>query len=47
MKGNSKVGKEKSLWYSTLPSCNVTHSQKLALIKEVLSFVVCWNLLQI
>lgn len=40
MEGNSKVGMEQSLWYSTFPLCNITHSQKLALIKEMLRFVV-------
>lgn len=47
MKGNSKVGMEQTLWYSKLPSCNVTHSQNLSLIKEVLWFDAYWNLLQI
>lgn len=38
MKENSKVRIEQILWYSTFPSCDVTHSQKLSLIKEVLRF---------
>lgn len=47
MKGNSKVGMEQTLWYCKLPLCNVIHSQKLSLVKEVLRFVAYWNLLQI